>query len=412
MAPVVSAATDNIASALTSWVADGARTVLGWLGNFVEGTTTPRLEAEWFRSHYRAMVALAGLLVLPLLVSSILGAVVHQDPGRLIRTVFGYLPMAGILTAGAVSLVILGLRITDDLSSWVGAGTGAEASEFLGKAGAALTTVGAVPGGQFLVFVGGLVLAVGAVAVWLELLIRSAAIYVAVLFLPLALAGMVWPATAHWIKRLTHLLVAVILSKFVIVAILSLAASGLAAAPGDGGGFGAVLAGGALLTLAAFSPMALLRMAPIVEANLASSVGAGRGSTAVGRAAAGKTMGGGRSLVEQAQSWNLRDKTSPPPRTWRSFQSAGGTASAAGIAGAAAAAGAGMRAAQAAGRHANGLANGAAGLADSTGNGTSSRPQSGRDGSGAGPSIPPRWEPPKPSNGNGSTEKGNGHGHE
>src|SRR5581483_11052147 len=276
VAPVVSAATDNVASAITNWVADGARTVLGWLGNLVDGTTTPHLEAEWFRSHYRAMVALAGLVVLPLLISSILGAIVHQDPGRLIRTVFGYLPMAGIFTAGAVSLVILGLKITDDLSAWVGAGSGAAAGDFLGKAGAALSVVGTNPGGQFLVFLGGLILAVGAVAVWLELLIRSAAIYVAVLFLPLALAGMVWPATSHWIKRLTQLLVAVILSKFVIVAILALAASGLAAAPGDGGGFGSVLAGGALLTLAAFSPMALLRMAPIVEANLAASIGGGR----------------------------------------------------------------------------------------------------------------------------------------
>jgi hypothetical protein len=401
VAPVVSAATDNIASTITNWVADGARTVLGWLGNLVDGTTTPHLEAEWFRAHYRAMVALAGLVVLPLLISSILGAVVHQDPGRLVRTVFGYLPMAGIFTAGAVSLVILGLKITDDLSSWVGAGTGAAAGDFLGKAAAALSTVGANPGGQFLVFLGGLILAVGAVAVWLELLIRSAAIYVAVLFLPLALAGMVWPATSHWIKRLTHLLVAVILSKFVIVAILALAASGLAAAPTDGGGFGSVLAGGALLTLAAFSPMALLRMAPIVEANLASAVGTGGAGTKVTRAASGTAREGGRSLVDQAQSWNLRDKTTPPPRTWRSFEpSASGGTSGSGAAGpVGVAAMATGRAAQSAGRHTSGLANGAGRAADN-GHGVDS----------AGPSIPRQWE--RPGSGNGAKEKGTGDGHE
>ena len=34
--------------------------------------------------------------------------------------------------------------------------------------------------------------------VWLELVVRAAAIYVAVFFMPLALAGYVWPATRRW----------------------------------------------------------------------------------------------------------------------------------------------------------------------------------------------------------------------
>jgi hypothetical protein len=47
---------------------------------------------------------------------------------------------------------------------------------------------------------------VGAVLVWLELLLRAAAVYVAVLFLPLALAGRAWPAIAHWSPRLVRLI--------------------------------------------------------------------------------------------------------------------------------------------------------------------------------------------------------------
>ena len=39
----------------------------------------------------------------------------------------------------------------------------------------------------FAVFLGAIVMAVGAVVVWVELLVRQAAIYVAVLFLPIAL---------------------------------------------------------------------------------------------------------------------------------------------------------------------------------------------------------------------------------
>ena len=105
---------------------------------------------------------------------------------------------------------------------------------------------------------------------WLELLIRAAAVYVAVLFLPLALATLVWPAVSHWCRRLIETLAALILSKFVIVATLSLAAgavsSGTAGTGDHGSGFSSVLAGGALLVMATFVPFAILRMIPAVEA--------------------------------------------------------------------------------------------------------------------------------------------------
>jgi hypothetical protein len=105
---------------------------------------------------------------------------------------------------------------------------------------------------------------------WLELLVRSAAVYVAVLFLPLAMATLVWPSVAHWCRRLVETLTALILSKFVIVATLSLAAGAVAsgtAGTGDAGsGFAAVLAGGALLVLATFVPFSILRLIPMIEA--------------------------------------------------------------------------------------------------------------------------------------------------
>jgi len=65
-------------------------------------------------------------------------------------------------------------------------------------------------------------------------------------------------------------LTALILSKFVIVATLSLAAgavsSGTAGTGDAGSGFASVLAGGALLVLATFVPFSILRLIPMVEA--------------------------------------------------------------------------------------------------------------------------------------------------
>ena len=79
----------------------------------------------------------------------------------------------------------------------------------------------------FGVFLGAIVLAIGAFVLWFEMIIRDAAIYICVFFLPLTFVGMIWPATSRWARRLVELLVAIILSKFVIVAILSLASAAI-----------------------------------------------------------------------------------------------------------------------------------------------------------------------------------------
>ena len=98
---------------------------------------------------------------------------------------------------------------------------------------------------------------------WLELLIREAAVYVIVLMLPLFFAAMVWPARRIWAIRAVELLIALILSKFAIVAVLSLggAALGHTLLPG----FQALFAGTTLVLLAAFSPWAMLRLLPLHE---------------------------------------------------------------------------------------------------------------------------------------------------
>jgi hypothetical protein len=311
---------ESMASAITKWVVDGSTWLITQLGGLLDSSTAPQIDQDWFASHYRTMAAMAAVVALPLLLVSLIGALLHQDGGRLVRTVFGQLPLAGILTGAGIALVGLGLAATDAMTAWVTQGAGGNASEILGRSAAALTTVSGQDGGLFAAFIGGVLLAVSAVMVWFWLLLRSAAIYVAVLFLPLAVAGLVWPATSHWAKRLTHLLVAIILSKFVIASILSLATAGT----GEGDGFGAVLAGVVLLALAALSPLGLMRLAPILEAG-AASMAPGRRSSAASAAAAG---GGGGALLRQANSWKAVGDAGPAPRGWGS--ATGGSASPAG----------------------------------------------------------------------------------
>src|SRR5437667_3574359 len=201
-----------------------------------------------------------------MLVLAVIQSVIHQDVGLLLRSAFGYLPMAFILSGVAIAATSLLVSISDDMASGVVGGVGTfQSSDLLQSVGDAyknaLDQTSGIP--LFGVFLGAIILAIGAFLLWLELVIRDAAIYVCVFFLPLTFVAMIWPATSRWARRLVELLVAIILAKFVIVSILSLATAAIAntnVVNGEGKTFERMIAGAALLVLAAWSPFALMRL--------------------------------------------------------------------------------------------------------------------------------------------------------
>ena len=145
------------------------------------------------------------------------------------------LPLALLFTGVSVQLVALGLTATDQASALLDRSRRRPRGKLLTGLVSALgqpSVLGLAAFAELL-----LVLSAGLVAflLWLELAVRSAAIAAASLFLPLALVGLAWPATAHWARRLGETLAALVLSKLVIAAVLALAAgllvgsSGLAA---------------------------------------------------------------------------------------------------------------------------------------------------------------------------------------
>ena len=268
---VVSSGFESVLSGISQWVASGAEWLLDQIGDVLSSTTTVDVGATWFKTHYGQMTALAGVVILPMLLASTLQAIIRQNPGQLIKTFLLQLPLALLLAVVAIQIVVLSLSATDAMSDAVAGGTNADVSSLLTGVTAGLVTAAADPTiASFVLLLVALLIAVAAFVLWLELLIRAAAVYVAVLFLPLALATLVWPAVSHWCRRLVETLAALIISKFVIVATLSLAAgaisSGTAGSGSHGSGFSSVLAGGALLLMATFVPFAVLRMIPAVEA--------------------------------------------------------------------------------------------------------------------------------------------------
>jgi hypothetical protein len=299
---IAAAGAGAVLGAVSGWVANGAIWLLDQIGGVLSATTTVDVGAGWFRTHYSLMVAVAAVVVLPLLFLSVIQAVYRQSAAMLLRSLLVSLPLAVLLTFAALQLVQMGLKVTDDLSALVASGSGTDLRHVFAAVTGALDAAGASSGfPAFVLLLGALVVALGAFALWVELLLRAAAVYVAVLFLPLALATLVWPAVSHACRRLVEVLVALILSKFVIVSILCLSIGALA----SGSGFPTVLAGAALLLLAAFSPFVLLRLVPLAEFGAVEHLDGVRHRGARAVTGAPRTAVGAVSLAAQLGAGSL-----------------------------------------------------------------------------------------------------------
>lgn len=268
----VRAAAGGAMDVLTSWVANSAQWLLGKVVGFIDTSTSPDLDAEWFRERYDLMAGIALFVLLPILILAIVRSLLAQDPRQLFRCFWPYLPGAVVGMFVAVQLTQTLLLLTDHLSAAVSANVADDTTRIFEGVGA---TVARAPGAggpgapSFAIFIAALFLIIGAFFVWLELLVRTAAVTVAVFFLPLIFAGAVWPnAGSRIARRLIETLFALIVSKFVIVGVISLATAAMAD-PG-GGGFGTVMGAVALMVMAAFAPFALLKLIPVMESSAAN----------------------------------------------------------------------------------------------------------------------------------------------
>jgi len=320
---VAGAAGDFVMRGVTVWVTNAAVWVTGRVGDLIDTTASPDVTARWFAGQYSSMLAVAGVLALPMLLLAVIQALMRQDVWILLRSAFGYLPMAFILAGAAIAGTDLFISITDDLSAMVLRGLGDNSESLLDSVGDAYSRAieddsgGPVP--LFGVFLGAIVLAIGAFVLWLEMVIRDAAIYIAVFFLPLTFIAMIWPATGRYARRLVEFLIAVILAKFVIVAIIGLASAAITNAGGaddDGQLFERMIAGAALLVLAAWSPFALLRLLPMMEI---AAAGVATQRSSMGGAAGSAGIHSPASYMRQAMDRHSRASTSPTsvgtPRT-------------------------------------------------------------------------------------------------
>jgi len=297
-------------AAVVAWVLVGAKVAMKETATLIAHTTSPQLETTWFSATYWRMAAIAAVLTLPFLCAAAVQAIMRSDLALLARAALGYLPLALLAVSIAAPVTMLLLAASDEMSAIVSSAAGGDGGRALATISVAFGGGSVLAGSPFLAFLVGLLVVAAAFMLWLELLMREAAVYVVVLMLPLAFAALVWPARRVWAIRAVEMLVALILSKFAIVAVLSLAAAGLGHSVLVGPD--AMLAGLALVTLAAFAPWALVRLMPMAElasgaaGSLRREASVARASAAAGeytadRAEAGLGMmaGGGHDFSER-----------------------------------------------------------------------------------------------------------------
>lgn len=250
-------------AAVGAWVLGGAKNALRYTATVLDKSTRPQLTTTWFSSTYWRMAGIAALLTLPFLFAAAVQALIRSDLGMLTRAALGYLPLSLLAVSVAAPLTMLLLAASDEISIVVSSAAGGAGTRFLAQAGLVSGTLSALSRSPFLAFFVGLLTVSAAIVLWVEMLMREAAVYIVVLTLPLAFAAFVWPARRVWAIRAVELLIALILSKFAIVAVLAL--GGAALGQRGSGGVGGMLAGLVLVVLAAAAPWALVRLLPMTE---------------------------------------------------------------------------------------------------------------------------------------------------
>src|SRR5215472_2230188 len=257
---VVQFGADQAERALTQWMVDTAVWLLNQLASVILSTSSPDLTAvAW--------------VVAPLfLILGVVQAILRADLAVFGRILAQLLAVA-VLTTGAVAMAQMLIGVVDQLSAFVARNSAGDVQHFLSGflAGSMTVGVAAEPnsGGAMVplafLFLTAVVTAIAGVLIWLELVARTLVIYAALLFFPVLLAAAIWPQLTHVLRRFAEVLVAVIVSKFILVVIIAAGASAISATGAQGQGPSLVVGAG-LLLLAAWAPWKFYHLLPLMEA--------------------------------------------------------------------------------------------------------------------------------------------------
>ncbi|WP_298212171.1 hypothetical protein [Ferrimicrobium sp.] len=317
---LISAPVDAIAHAIVKYLATA---LAGFAGHLLTGSlswflgeivgllsSADRLDigASAVQAVYRQQVELLAMVLVPALLIGAVAALWHQSVATLIELV-ARVPIA-------VCAVLLAPTLTNDLASVVNALSKGPLADIAALPRLALifTWGRAVPGvGPIVAGVLAAIALLGALALFLELLMRDAGIYLVLALFPLASIGIVLPMGRHWFTTALRSLFGLVISKLILAIGIGLGASLLVEATsssGPGDILSLALSGVALLLVVCFAPIAILRSVAFSEAVALESFSSAR-SMALSRVGALADQGYMASIA-LAAPWTKQTKSTIP----------------------------------------------------------------------------------------------------
>lgn len=262
----VATAANGTLDAIGQGIADGVGRLFTEVSQFFSASSSPDVTVASFVGKdgaYHKLAQLSALLMILFIFFGVVQGVVAGDPIAMIGRTLRNVPLA-VLAIFGFPWVVDQLVDLVDAVCLVLLPTGSTLASIANVYAADQMRFG-VPAILLLLFA-----FLAGVAIYAELVVRSALVTLVVALAPLSFAAMVWPAARGAARKAVELVAALVLSKLAMWVALAV---GMALfethanthLPG-GQSWGQMISGGAVLAVAVFAPFVVWRLIPVVEA--------------------------------------------------------------------------------------------------------------------------------------------------
>ncbi|MEX3509757.1 conjugal transfer protein TrbL [Kocuria carniphila] len=287
--PIISSVCDvageaaaTLVSAPFDWLASAMGAAAGWLFEAVwtvfDTTTLVDVTRPEYVAVYNILFGIAVFVMLIFFCLQLITGLIRRDPTALSRAALG-LAKSVLGSFVVITLTALLLEIVDQLCVGIIQAAG-ETTESMGDkitllvAGLVGINIAAPGVGAIItIFLAGLAISAAAI-VWLSLLVRKALLLVAIVLAPLAFSGASWDATKGWIGKWAMFVIALIVSKLVLVVMFLVAITQVSAPiDGDLSSVSDPIAGIVLMAMAAFAPYMTYKFLNFVGFDMYHAIG-------------------------------------------------------------------------------------------------------------------------------------------
>lgn len=272
----------TLVSAPFDWLASTMGQAAGWLieamWTVFDSTTLVDVQSPGYLNVYNLLFGIGVFIVLLFFCFQLILGLIRREPAALARAALGA-AKAVLGSFVVITLTATALEIVDQLCIGVVQAAGettATMGDKIALLTAGLTTINiAAPGVGAIVtiFLAGLMICAVAI-VWFSLLIRKALLLVAIVLAPIAFAGAAWDVTRGWLGKWAAFVVALIISKLVLVVVFLIAITQVSTPiEADLSAVTEPISGIVLLFIAAFAPYMVYRFISFLGFDLYHAMG-------------------------------------------------------------------------------------------------------------------------------------------